>query len=105
MKMAVIGDEVFVRMFELVGAIGYIAEDDEAALSQLEKIIENKEYGIIILPERYVDLTKTYRERMLREDKYYPLFVFLPDHTGVKEKRIEELKKLISMAVGIELKL
>ncbi len=105
MKLAVIGDEVFVRMFELVGAVGYIASDEGSVVSRLKDIIENKEYGIIILPERFVHLTKQYREKMLREGEYYPLFIFLPDHTGVKGERIEELKKLISMAVGIELKL
>jgi len=105
MKLAVIGDEVFVRMFELVGAIGYIATDEGSVISQLKRIIEDKNYGIIILPERYVHLTREYRDKMLREGEYYPLFIFLPDHTGIKGDRIEELKKLISMAVGIELKL
>lgn len=105
MKLAVIGDEVFVQMFELVGAIGYIATDEKSVIFQLKKVTENKEYGVIILPERYVKLTREYREKMLREGEYYPLFIFLPDHTGLKGYRIEELKKLISMAVGIELKL
>lgn len=105
MKLAVIGDEVFVRMFELVGAVGFIARDEQSILNHLKRIIEDKNYGIIVLPERYVHLTKKYRERMLREGWYYPLFIFLPDHTGIKGERIEELKKLISMAVGLELKL
>jgi vacuolar-type H+-ATPase subunit F/Vma7 len=37
--------------------------------------------------------------------KITPIFAFIPDYTGVKDKRIEELKKSISLAVGAELKL
>jgi vacuolar-type H+-ATPase subunit F/Vma7 len=42
---------------------------------------------------------------LIREGKITPLFTFLPDFTGVKGKRLEELKRSISLAVGAELKL
>ncbi len=105
MRLAVIGDEMFVRMFELVGAIGFVVKDRAEAKNTLKKLIEKKDFGIIILPERFVPDTRDIRDKMIREGAYYPLFIFLPDHTGIKGLRIEELKKLISMAVGIELRL
>lgn len=105
MKIAAIGDELFIRMFELIGAVGFIAKDEKEMTQLLKKIVEEKHYGIIVLPEKYVDAAREIRNRIIREGAYFPLFVFLPDHTGIRGKRMAELKKLISLAVGVELKL
>mgnify|MGYP000504069335 CR=1 FL=1 len=105
MKVASIGDNMFIKMFELIGAVGYKAEDEEELKKILAQLIKEKKYAIIVLPERYVEATREIREKLAREGEYFPLFAFLPDHTGIKDRRIEELKRLISLAVGVELKL
>ena len=103
MKIAVIGDPIFIKSFEILGAEGFEAKEEEEARKKLAEIIEKKEYGLIILPERFVEATKDLREKLLRTGVYYPLFAFMPDYTGIKDKRIKELQKLISLAVGIKL--
>jgi len=105
MKIAVIGDPIFVKAFELVGAEGFQAETEKEVKEKLMKLLEKKEHGLIILPERFVKATKEIRQRLLRTGAVYPLFAFMPDYTGIKDKRIEELQRLISLAVGIQLKL
>jgi len=105
LKLAAIGDEMFIRMFELVGAMGYVAKTEEEVRKTLKQLVDSKEIAIIILPERFVDASREIRRKLIEAGEYFPLFAFLPDHTGIKELRIEELKKLISLAVGTELKL
>lgn len=104
LKVAAIGDRVFVSGFMLVGAEGFEAGSEEEAM-KLVKDLEEAGYGLIILPERFVECTRETRFRLIREGKITPLFTFLPDFTGVKGKRLEELKRSISLAVGAELKL
>ncbi|MGQ4890877.1 MAG: V-type ATP synthase subunit F [Candidatus Njordarchaeia archaeon] len=105
MRIAVIGDTLFIKAFELIGSDGFKAENEKEIINILKKVIEQKEYGLIIIPERYVKATKPIRERLIKAGSVTPLFAFLSDYTGETGQRIEELKKLISLAVGIQLKL
>jgi vacuolar-type H+-ATPase subunit F/Vma7 len=105
LKAAAIGDSTFVAGFELIGIEGFKAKNIEDIKKILRELTENDEYAVILLPERFVEASKEARLRLVRERKIAPIFAFLPDYTGIKGKRIEELKKSISLAVGTELKL
>ncbi len=105
MNAAAIGDSTFVAGFRLVGVDGMVATTDEAVSKILKELVEEAKYGVIILPERFVEPTRDLRSRLMREGKVTPLFSFIPDHTGVKGERIKELKRSISLAVGAELEL
>ena len=105
LNVVVIGDSTFIAGFELIGIKGVKATNAEAVKKVLKEIIESEKYATIILPERFVDASKDARSIIMREGKITPLFTFLPDHTGIKGKRAEELKKGISLAVGTELEL
>lgn len=100
-----IGDSTFIAGFELIGIKGFKATNAEAVKKVLKELLESEKYAAIILPERFVDTSKDARSKIMREGKITPLFAFLPDHTGIKGKRAEELKKGISLAVGTELEL
>ncbi|MEM2964319.1 MAG: V-type ATP synthase subunit F [Candidatus Bathyarchaeia archaeon] len=104
MKVAAVGDRFFISGFMMVGAEGFEAESDDEAL-KLVKELESAGYGLVILPERFVECTRETRFRLIREGRTTPIFTFLPDFTGVKGQRLEELKRSISLAVGAELKL
>ncbi len=105
LNVAVIGDPTFIAGFELIGIKGFKAENEETVRKVLRELIEKEEYATIILPERFVETSNESRSKIMREGKITPLFAFLPDHTGIKGKRAEELKKGISLAVGTELEL
>jgi vacuolar-type H+-ATPase subunit F/Vma7 len=105
LNVAAIGDPTFTSGFELIGVKGFIADDEEQAKHVLRDIIDSENYAVIIIPERFLDASKETRSQIMKEGKIVPLFAFLPDYTGIKGKRVEELKKSISLAVGTELKL
>jgi len=105
MKVAAVGDPTFIAGFELIGIEGFMAETAKEAKEIVSELIKRDEYGLIILPERFVEATEELRLMLMKEGRLTPLFAFLPDYTGVRGKRVEELKKLLSLAVGAELKL
>ncbi len=105
LKVAAVGDPTFIAGFELIGIKGFKATDLEGVKKILRELTESEEYGIVLVPERFVDASKEARSKIIRERKIAPLFAFLPDYTGIKGKRVEELKKTISLAVGTELNL
>jgi len=104
LSAAAIGDPTFTAGFKLVGIDGIVAVRDEEVLEALKKLIEEDRYKLLILPERLVKATKELRSRLMKEGKVTPIFAFIPDYTGVKGERVEELKRSISLAVGAELR-
>lgn len=105
MKAAVIGAPVFVSGFEMVGFEGFKAESESELRETIERLIETNEYGLIVIPERYTHVTKDIRDRLAKEGKVAPIFSFIPDYTGIKGERVNELKQLISLALGVKLEL
>ena len=105
MKVAAIGDSVFIKAFELIGAEGFEARDAGEVKQKIKEVVEGGRYSIIIIPERYVDETRELRMRIMRESGGTLMFAFVPDHLGGAGKRVEELKRLLSLAVGVKLRL
>lgn len=105
MSAAAIGDPIFVAGFRLVGVDAFAVSSDTVADSMLKQFVEEEKYKMIILPERFVSQTKELRSRLMREGRVIPIFAFIPDYTGIKGERINELKRSISLAVGAELKM
>ena len=105
MKVAAIGDSVFIKAFELIGAEGFEARDVEEVKRRIREVVEGGRHSIIIVPERYVDETREVRMRIMRESGGKLMFAFVPDHLGGAGKRVEELKRLLSLAVGVKLRI
>ncbi|MBS7645965.1 MAG: V-type ATP synthase subunit F [Candidatus Bathyarchaeia archaeon] len=104
MSAAAIGDPTFTAGFRLVGVEGVVAVEEEEVLNAVKRLIEDPKYKLLILPERFVEATRELRSRLMKEGKVTPIFAFIPDYTGVKGRRVEELKRSISLAVGAELR-
>lgn len=105
MSVIAVGDPTFIAGFKAVGAEGAKAATPEEAHSIVSELVKSDKYALIILPDRYVDATADVRAKIMKEGRYTPIFLFLPDYTGIKGRRIEELKKSISLAVGARLKI
>jgi vacuolar-type H+-ATPase subunit F/Vma7 len=104
LSAAAIGDPTFTAGFRLIGVEGIVAVDEDEALNALKRLLEEPKYKLLILPERFVKATRELRSRLMKEGKVTPIFAFIPDYTGVKGLRVEELKRSISLAVGAELR-
>jgi len=103
LRVAVVGDRIFVSVFGLIGADRFRAESDEEFVSTINDLIRRREYSMIIVPERYLDLTKEIRSKLIAEGKIKPIFAFVPEK-GLN-KRVEELKELVSLAIGLRLEI
>ena len=103
MRVAAVGDRIFVSVFGLVGADRFKIESDEEFLSTITDLVRRREYSMIIVPERYLDLTKEIRSKLIGEGKIEPIFAFVPEK-GLN-KRVNELKELISLAIGLKLEI
>ncbi len=103
-KVAVLGEETFIRFFELIGAVGFPCKTPEEIRKKVNEIIKSEEYSLIIIPERFIESVRDIKEKLMREEKVEPIFAFFPDFVELEEKRIKELKREIMLAIGVEMK-
>ena len=104
MKIAAVGDPAFISVFELLGAEGFEVSEEGELPRVLREVVAG-DYALVVLPEKYVEATRDFREKLAREGRVTPLFAFLPTEPSSRGARVEELKRFISLAIGAELKL
>ncbi len=105
MSVAAVGDPIFVTCFELIGAVGFRVKSGAEAADVLKKLVEEGRYKLIILPERFAKDTFDVRFTVMRKGALWPIFALVPDPTGERGMRLEELKSIVCLAVGAELEL
>lgn len=105
MSVAVIGPSSFVACFELVGAVGYEMTDEKALAKTLSRIIQEEDYKLIIIPERFAKDTRPVRESVMNKGDITPVFALIPDFTMETGMRMEELQAVVSLAIGTRLEL
>ena len=101
MRAAAIGDKVFTSAWRLVGVDGFEVQSEDEFSSTLAGLIKKGEYSVIIVPERFLKLTEGARKELQREERIEPVFVFIPEKGS--RRRLEELRKKISLAIGVSL--
>ncbi len=106
MKVAVVGDEHWVAAFMLAGAIGFPVKDRDELRRVFKNLINDKNFGAIILSEEDA-LSLEKERRRIREDekRVIPLIIIASSFKGSRGLRRKELTDLISTAVGAEVKL
>ncbi len=105
MSIAVIGPPSFVTCFELIGALGFEAEDGEAVAASLERLVEGGDFKLVIIPERFAEETLPVREQVMKRGDITPVFALIPDFTMQTGMRMEELQAVVSLAIGTKLEL
>lgn len=103
--MAVVGPPSFVTCFELAGAVGFEAGTGEEVAGILNSLVEESNFKLIIVPERFAEDTFKIRSLIMLMGDVTPVFALIPDLTGMSGSRLEELKRIISLAIGAELEL
>lgn len=105
MSIASIGPSPFVTCFELVGVEGFEAESGEEVVKILRELVEKKQFKLIVVPERFAEETYEIRSLVMKKGDIWPIFALIPDLTMVKGMRLEELKAVVSLAIGAKLEL
>ena len=105
MSVAVIGPSSFITCFQLIGAEGYNSVTGEEVAKTLSRLVDEKKYKLIILPERFAAETLPVRELVLKRGAISPVFALVPDFTMETGDRMQELQAVISLAIGTKLEL
>ena len=103
LRVAAVGDRIFISVFGLIGAERFRVDSEEEFRSTIMDLVKRGEYSMIIVPERYIDLTREIRSELISEGRVRPIFAFAPEK-GLN-KRVEELKELVSLAIGLRLEI
>ena len=108
MKFYVIGDADTVLGFRLAGVEGEIVQTADETRESLQKAIERKDLGVLIIPERIAQLVRQqvdqhiYRRSTTGDKSAFPLIIEIPDIAGPLEGR-KTVKEMIRTAVGVSL--
>lgn len=98
MRVIAIGSRVFVSSFQLAGVEGVKVESSTEALTQIEKIRNNSEVGLVLLSD---DLGKDLRIRLaeMRAKKPIPLIFELPAPNS--SKKSVDYRALLKQILGV----
>ncbi len=100
-KIVVLGDAPLVTGFRLAGLEHANQVAPESFQAELEKILANKEFGIIITNEfmlRSID----WRLKKKLDSIAYPVVIPMPDYSGTSAEG-DEIRNLIKRALGFDL--
>jgi len=105
MRVAALGDDVFVSVWKLIGADGYVIDprSESDLREKLGSLLKSGEYSAIILPEKLLDRVSGLIEGRAAGERLRPLLVFVPEPGS--RKRIEDLRRKISTALGVEIEI
>jgi vacuolar-type H+-ATPase subunit F/Vma7 len=105
MSVAVIGPDSFITCFQLIGAEGFDAGSGEALTETLTNLVDEGRFQLIIIPERFAEVTRPVRDRVMTRGDITPVFALIPDFTMETGMRMEELQAVVSLAIGTKLEL
>jgi len=100
MRVVAIGNRSFTVLWRLVGAEALEANSDDEVRRILERVFRSGEYSALIIPERFLDHVNEVRSELHLEEQIEPVVVFVPE-PGLG-KRAEDLRRKISLAMGVE---
>ena len=100
MRIVAIGDGSFTALWRLVGAEALEANSDDEVQRILERVFRSGEYSALIIPERFLNYVNEVRSELHLEEQIEPVVVFVPE-PGLG-RRAEDLRRRISLAMGVE---
>jgi V/A-type H+-transporting ATPase subunit F len=100
LKFYVIGDADTVLGFRLAGVEGEVVQTADETGKSLEKALEQKDLGVIIMPERIAQFVRQQVDQHVYKAAF-PLIVEIPDISGPMEGR-KTVKEMIRAAVGVQ---
>ena len=101
MKYFIIGDEDAVLGFGMVGVQGEAVVSLQGAKEAFDRVISDKEVGIIIITEKIAGLIRPTLDRFLFKETF-PLIVEIPDRTGKASERIG-IREIVTASIGVKI--
>jgi vacuolar-type H+-ATPase subunit F/Vma7 len=105
MDIVMIGDKYLSSVFRLAGIEALEVEDEDTAVEKVEELVGEGKCKILLVTERIAMQLGELREKLLRQKKFYPVFVIIPDFGGTLGERKKELTQLVNKSIGIKLKI
>lgn len=102
MKVAAIGDRGFTLIWRLVGVEPLEAESEKDFVRTFGSALRSREYSAILIPEKFLDLANEVRSK-LQLERVEPILVVIPER-GLG-KRAGDLRRRISLAMGVEVQI
>jgi len=99
MKIVSVGDEHLTLMFGLIGITGYkiTTDDSDEFKEQFDKILRDKDIGLIIMSEKFLIRFKDYFKTL--KARKTPIIIEVPDIRGSLE--FEYFQKFIQKYIGL----
>ena len=98
MQYRIIGDELTVLGFSLVGVAGEVATDPESAAKAFDNALGENETGILLITEGIADLIRRRVDELLFSDRF-PLVLEIPDYHGPLNR--QTLREMVNEAIGV----
>jgi len=102
MKMVVISDNVdTLTGMRLAGIDGVIAHSEQEINAELDKLLKDKEVGVLLITEKIGDLVEE-RVNEIKLNYPMPLIVKIPDRHG-SERGLDTITKYVKDAIGLKI--
>ena len=99
MRYYVIGDEDTVLGLRLAGVEGSVVGNREDAEATFDSVLQDHDYGIILITERIAELIREKVDRYVFSEQF-PLILEVPDRHGRLEGKLG-LREMVNRAIGI----
>ncbi len=104
MDIAVVGDRHVTSVFRLVGIHAVEVEDENSAVSGVRELAERSDVKVLFVTEKVATKIEDVRDKLLKENRSYPVFVIIPDFDGPLGYRKQQLHEFVNRSMGIRLK-
>lgn len=96
MKAYLLGDELSIRLFALLGIEGFSPEED--VLIDMKRLVSKKDAGIVFITRSLADKIRNKAETLLRSK--HPLVVEIPDieNPEFSDPVIDRISKMLGIA-------
>ena len=101
-KIIILGDSPLVTGFRLSGVSDFIVSEPSNFQNNLESLLENKDYGIIIVSQSMLGIIDWKLKKKL-DSLAYPVIVPVAGAIGDPAGEAEELRYLIKRALGFDI--
>ncbi|MDF1514260.1 MAG: V-type ATP synthase subunit F [Anaerolineae bacterium] len=102
MKMVVVGNPDAVMGFSLVGIQGYVATSGQALNEVLDKILTQRNIGVILVTSEAAQMDSERIERIKLHPELGPILVEIPGPEGFSDDN-SDLARAIQRSTGIRL--
>ena len=101
-KIIVLGDSPLVTGFCLAGVNDHVMCDQNTFQKSLESILENKDYGIIIVNQSMLECIDWKLKKRL-DTLAYPVVVPMQSAANKEKEESQEIRNLVKRALGFDI--